>query len=1180
MPLTSARVVGYAAAMLFPRRLPACLAVLASVSSLHAAGDPFAEGVRPTDPVAPGAQSKTFHLPPGFEIQLFAAEPQINKPINMAFDVKGRLWVTSNFEYPFAVPKDRFDPATGRTRGSKDRIVILEDTDGDGRADKSTTFADELNIPTGVLPYGNGCLAWSIPNLWYFEDTNGDGVCDKRSVVFGPLGWEKDTHGNVSSYRRGPDGWVYATHGFNNTSHFAARDGSTLDVNSGNTFRFRPDGSRVEGHTWGQVNPFGLAWDARGNLYSADCHSSPIYQLLRGAFYPSFGKPHDGLGFGPVTIQHTHGSTAICAPLYIHDPAWPKDLQDHVLIGNVMTSRINHDLITWKGASSKGTELPDFLKTDDPWFRPVDLQWGPDSALYVADFYNKIIGHYEVPLTHPGRDHERGRIWRIVYRGEKKGSAPKLAPLPETAEGLFEELGSSNPTRRMLALNELCDRHAAKVPDLAKRPANPGNPFREAFTLWALHRVDRLDDARLLSGMGASDPIVRTHALRIAGERSVWPGDLIAGVRKALKDQDGIVARVAAEALGNHPSEENFRPLYDRLSATPAEDDHLRHSLRIALRDQLAHPEVASRITLQDFDAPALSAILDVMLAVPGEQTALLRLTLFERIEVPPDVLAKQLPSLARNLPPDRLDSLAAIAQKKLVGNLDAQSATAQNLLDALAQRGMKPGAALAEWGGELATQLLAKRGEQGGWTFTNLDGSIAEKNPWAFQERPSADGQKVQLLSSHPRGEQLTGLLRSAPFAAPEKLRFYLSGHDGAPDQALGKNNAVRLRDADTRAVLREASPPRNDTAQRIEWNLADVQGRRVVFEVADGNTAPAYAWLAVGRFQPELPELTLADPASNTRRAALAADLARTLRLVGLAPQLASLFNDQQAEADTRLAAARALVACDADPTPIAAAVADTFAPLTLREQLAGVLGQKAGVAPALVTVLKTAPHRLQQAIALALATSPTGCSALLDAVASGQASPTLLRDRALVDRLRAAKIGDLEKRLAVLTANLPPANEQMEKQLTMRRDAFASGKPDAKRGADVFRRNCVACHRVGAEGGLVGPQLDGIGNRGLERIIEDVLDPNRNVDAAFRTQTITRKDGTVATGLFRREEGAQLILADFAGKEFPIAKDDVQSRSESETSLMPPSLGDIMPATEFNDLIAYLLSQRSEK
>src|SRR4029079_5648394 len=141
-----------------------------------------------------------------------------------------------------------------------------------------------------------------------------------------------DTHGNISSYRRGPDGWVYATHGFNNTSKVTARDGSTVEMNSGNTFRFRPDGLRVEINTRGQVNPFGLAWDARGNLYSADCHSSPIYQLIRGATYPQFGKPADPLGFGPAMCDHAHGSTGIAGIVYLDGGIWGPEWDHHMFV--------------------------------------------------------------------------------------------------------------------------------------------------------------------------------------------------------------------------------------------------------------------------------------------------------------------------------------------------------------------------------------------------------------------------------------------------------------------------------------------------------------------------------------------------------------------------------------------------------------------------------------------------------------------------------------------------------------------------------------------------------------------------------------------------------------------------------------------------------------------------------
>ena len=400
-------------------------------SSLSAAEDPFAALVRPTDPLTAAEEQTKLKVPDGFKVQLFASEPMINKPINLAFDEKGRLWVTSNTEYPFPAAKERWEDPTGtRVKDSRDAIKILEDTNGDGAADKVTDFADGLNVPIGVLPYGQGCIAWSIPNIWYFADTDGDGKCDKRTILFGPLGYENDTHGNIASLRLAPDGWVYATHGFANKSHFevlpenlhgrkVGDPGTTLDLQSGSVFRFKPDGSAVEIWSRGQVNPFGMCWDSWGNIYTADCHSNPLTQNIRGAYYPSFGKPDDGLGFGPVLCPHDHNSTGLCAVVLLERGRWGEAYDEHILVGNVVTSRINQDFLKFTGATPLAIEQPDFLVSEDPWFRPVDMQLGPDHALYVADFYNKIIGHYEVDRKHPGRDRERGRIWKIVKEGAK-----------------------------------------------------------------------------------------------------------------------------------------------------------------------------------------------------------------------------------------------------------------------------------------------------------------------------------------------------------------------------------------------------------------------------------------------------------------------------------------------------------------------------------------------------------------------------------------------------------------------------------------------------------------------------------------------------------------------------------------------------------------------------------------
>ncbi len=239
----------------------AALPLLAWEFSLapRAAAEPV---VATTEPRSPAEEQRGFTLPPGFTIELVAAEPEIHKPMNLKFDALGRLWVSHTIEYPFPAT----DPAKVR-----DAISVLSDFGPDGRARTIARFADTLNIPIGVVPLGVGnreAICWSIPHIWRLTDTDGDGVADRRAILFGPFG-VTDTHGNQNAFTPWIDGWIYANHGFSN--HSLARRGgdgpAVIEMQSGNTYRFRPDGARIESFAFGQVNPFGLTFDPRGDLY-------------------------------------------------------------------------------------------------------------------------------------------------------------------------------------------------------------------------------------------------------------------------------------------------------------------------------------------------------------------------------------------------------------------------------------------------------------------------------------------------------------------------------------------------------------------------------------------------------------------------------------------------------------------------------------------------------------------------------------------------------------------------------------------------------------------------------------------------------------------------------------------------------------------------------------------------
>ena len=1139
-------------------------------------GEQYKDHVRTTEFRSPNAERLGFKLPPGFEITLFAAEPDISKPLNMAFDEKGRLWVTHTAAYP--LPE-----APGK---GSDRITILEDTNGDGRADRFTDFADDLNIPIGIVPVKGGAVAFSIPSVYRFTDQNGDGKADKREVLLGKFGYQ-DTHGMVNSLTRGFDGWIHAGHGFTNTSTIAGTDGDSITMVSGNTFRFRLDGSRAEQTTTGRVNPFGFAHDEWGYLYSTDSHSLPIYQLIRGGDYPHFGKKERGIGFAPVMMDYAYNSTALPGLAYYTDDQFPPEFRNNFYSGDVVTCRISRSSMTFLGSTPKATRQADFLVSEDPWFRPVDIKIGPDGAMYVADFYNRIIGHYEVPLTHPDRDRRSGRIWRITYRGNDP-KQPAYAPKDWSKAALADlvaGLGHERLNIRLLTADQLVDRFgkAAIGPVTESVKNRKTDPRQLAHGIWVLHRLNALPDERLTAAARHRDARVRVHAYRVLAEYPSLSDAQRTGAIGALTDPDPHVRRVAAEALGRHPARASLDPLFALLGNVPTVDTHLRYTVLLAIRNHLQQDELMERVMARNWTTTELALLADLVTDVP---TASAGAFLFQHLKTPglPDErIVAFLPHVARYVPEAKMDSVVQFIRERFAPNRDQQYALVNTIRQGIERRGGKPTPRMEQWAVELAGHFLKdlpKAAES--WKNVPVEETGRSANPWVVTDQPAANGfPATRMLSSGPRGAGLTGRLISPEFVLPDFLKLYVRDNDSYAGQEKGdpSRNAVRVRLADSGRLIGEKRGTAGNMIFTAEFDLSAFQGRKGYLEVLDSLKTDRQSSLSVGLFEPAVLRVPDHGPADVADRQVFAAEVAGTYRVTALEPDLQKILESDWADHRARTAAADALMILS--PERYAALLGkvlnDETGSAVLREKLATALGQS--VSPAALSVLergmKGAPSGLQTTIATVLANTQAGITALINAIRGGYASARILLERAVEERLRANSQPRQRADYEELTVNLPPISDERNRLVESRFASFDPRMASVGKGSQVFVSNCSACHQVKNQGGLIGPQLDGIGNWGRRALTEKILDPNRNVSEAFRSDNLTLKNGKAVSGLYRREEGELLVFANAAGGEFSVPKRDIQRKTASRYTLMPDQFEKTIPKEDFDTLLVYLLS-----
>jgi putative membrane-bound dehydrogenase-like protein len=437
------------------------LAVLSCiiVRSLTAADViPHAQDKPPGPALTPQEAIKKMTVPEGFSVELVASEPDILNPVAMTIDERGRFWITESLEYP------------RRSAGAgKDRVKVLEDTDGDGKADKFTVFAEGLNIPSGIAVGHGGVWVANSPDILFMQDTDGDGKADKSEVIVTGFGRD-DTHELPNSLTWGPDGWLYGLNGvFNRSDVKYPKTSKHYKENHPGwqftcaLFRIHPQTREFQVFCEGTSNPWGVAFDPEGSAFISACVIDHLWHLTETGYYHRQGGPYPPFTWKIESIvKHKHQKAAYCGIHYFDSDAYPEKYRDKLYMGNIHGGCINVDKLQRDGSTYFATPEPDFLTANDAWFMPVVQKTGPDGSLYILDWYDRYHCYQDANRDPAGIDRLKGRLYRVRFK-ETPRSAKEFDLSKEKDEQLIERLGANNDFIRHTAQRLLFERQLADI---------------------------------------------------------------------------------------------------------------------------------------------------------------------------------------------------------------------------------------------------------------------------------------------------------------------------------------------------------------------------------------------------------------------------------------------------------------------------------------------------------------------------------------------------------------------------------------------------------------------------------------------------------------------------------------------------------------------------------------------
>jgi putative membrane-bound dehydrogenase-like protein len=516
-----------------------------------------------------GSMERT-QVPADCELKLFASEPDIAKPIAFAWDERGRCWVVETRDYPHGVQE---------SGEGQDSVKICEDTDGDGKADKFTVFADKLNLPTGIVFARKGIIIAAPPKFIYLEDTDGDDKADKREVIMDCWGI-RDTHAQASNLHYGFDNWIYGCVGYSGIEGYV---GGKQHQFAMGTYRFKPDGSALEFLHQFTNNAWGHSTNDAGDQFGGTANGAPIFfGGIPATAYAEGSRGMTAKKINAVDTCHTitpnfrqvdvfGGYTAAAGSNFIDSDALPKRFQGMAMVCEPTMKVVALMDVQPDGAGWKAHDAFNIYASSDEWNSPVHAEVGPDGAVWVADFQNFIIQHNPTPSIERGgfvattgvggahendlRDHSRGRIYRIFAKGTNpRATGPKLS--------------AGTLDARLTAQRALVENKYDKgVPELVKKVTANDGSSAAIHAMWTLNGLGKLDAKIHQAALISKDAKLRRNAIRaLVSDKAAQ--DLFFG-SGVISDPDLNTRLAAFVKLSDFPTTPEIQTLVKKLAADP-----------------------------------------------------------------------------------------------------------------------------------------------------------------------------------------------------------------------------------------------------------------------------------------------------------------------------------------------------------------------------------------------------------------------------------------------------------------------------------------------------------------------------------------------------------------------------------------------------------------------------------